>query len=997
MGKRRKGGWFSMIFGVVMLGACLVLLTMVGLSLSGRLPAFLASAFSPVIAALGFGYSSTLALLPFSIFCGALGICTFLFRRRKPFSFLTFPLWILLFATANFFSGIQSGHAFPQLAYQRLLSDGKPLREAALWVVLLMIAELVVLVLLILLAKPLNAHYRKKQEFKAKQEAARLASQPEETAAPVLSKRQMRREEKRKAKEAKKLAKAAGKKGTSGDDVPEPGEERTTVVVPDRASREEALRFPSFMEVPKLDHLKRKNPEVPTEDPAPLQDSSPAQGDANPLGKGVVSLKTLEVIRDEVTRTNPIDPPPVAAADVKEKPVPRKTLSGFLQGALEAVGKAPKSQTKAASENTPSFGHGKGLLVEAVEENQRKHKDLAKMGSSFSKPIEDVPELSETPPAPLQQPAPVLSSRQPVFFTPSGPIDIPAPETPVSPPPEMVTRQERVVPPAAPNPPAPTSKPASQPVAQTPEKQEEAAVGDELQSESGVGGLSSANQGKSALLNRLNLDYHIPPTSILTDYPSSGSDVDAATVEKGDRLVQTLDEFHVKVELKDIIKGPTVTMFEIMPAPGVRVTQIENLADNIQLRLPATQVRIVAPIPGKTVVGVEIPNAKRDTVGFKEMIPAMDLKNYMIPMVLGRNLLGQPVVIDVSTTPHLLIAGATGSGKSVCVNSLICSILFRKSPKDVRLILVDPKIVELQIYNGIPHLLTPVITDPKRTLKALDFCLWEMERRYKLLQGLNARNILGYNEKVSQGHILREKLPYIVVIIDEFADLMHTVGKEMETKVSRLTAMSRAVGIHLVLATQRPSVNVITGIIKTNIPSRIAFAVTSGQDSRIIIEQMGAEKLLGKGDMLYLSSSDPAAARIQGAFLSDGEVERVVDFAKQQGVEDYIDESFFEDEPEKGDQSDVDDGEMIGGDDDNDDELMRKALDIVVERKAASASYLQRRLRIGYNRAARLVEEMEEQGYVGPANGSKPRPLLRYPGSVSLGQQDAGDIVQGGP
>jgi S-DNA-T family DNA segregation ATPase FtsK/SpoIIIE len=405
----------------------------------------------------------------------------------------------------------------------------------------------------------------------------------------------------------------------------------------------------------------------------------------------------------------------------------------------------------------------------------------------------------------------------------------------------------------------------------------------------------------------------------------------------------------------------------------------------------------VAPIPGKTVVGVEIPNAKRDTVGFKEMIPAMDLKNYMIPMVLGRNLLGQPVVIDVSTTPHLLIAGATGSGKSVCVNSLICSILFRKSPKDVRLILVDPKIVELQIYNGIPHLLTPVITDPKRTLKALDFCLWEMERRYKLLQGLNARNILGYNEKVAQGHILREKLPYIVVIIDEFADLMHTVGKEMETKVSRLTAMSRAVGIHLVLATQRPSVNVITGIIKTNIPSRIAFAVTSGQDSRIIIEQMGAEKLLGKGDMLYLSSSDPAAARIQGAFLSDGEVERVVDFAKQQGVEDYIDESFFEDEPEKGDQSDVDDGEMIGGDDDNDDELMRKALDIVVERKAASASYLQRRLRIGYNRAARLVEEMEEQGYVGPANGSKPRPLLRYPGSVSLGQQDAGDIVQGGP
>jgi S-DNA-T family DNA segregation ATPase FtsK/SpoIIIE len=292
----------------------------------------------------------------------------------------------------------------------------------------------------------------------------------------------------------------------------------------------------------------------------------------------------------------------------------------------------------------------------------------------------------------------------------------------------------------------------------------------------------------------------------------------------------------------------------------------------------------------------------------------------------------------------------------------------------VRLILVDPKIVELSIYNGIPHLLTPVIHDPKKTLKAFDFCLYEMDRRYRLLQGINARNILGYNEKIVQERLAREKLPYIVVVIDEFADLMHTVGKELENKVSRLAAMSRAVGIHLVLATQRPSVDVITGVIKTNIPTRIAFAVTSTTDSRIIIDEGGAEKLLGKGDMLYLASSDPTPERIQGAFLSDKEVEQVVQFASKQGVADFIDESFFEeDEP-------ISNGSSFDSSDNNDDEaLMEQALAIVIERKSASASYLQRRLKIGYNRAARLVEQMEDLGYVGPPNGSKPRELLRIP------------------
>jgi S-DNA-T family DNA segregation ATPase FtsK/SpoIIIE len=344
-------------------------------------------------------------------------------------------------------------------------------------------------------------------------------------------------------------------------------------------------------------------------------------------------------------------------------------------------------------------------------------------------------------------------------------------------------------------------------------------------------------------------------------------------------------------------------------------------------------------------------------------------------MVLGRKITGEPVVIELTQTPHLLIAGATGSGKSVCVNSLISSILYRKSPKDVRLILVDPKIVELRIYNGIPHLLTPVITEPKKTIKALEFCLYEMSRRYNLLNSIAVRNITAYNKKIKEQKLAREKLPYIVVIIDEFADLMNTVGKELETLLARLAAMARAVGIHLVLATQRPSANVITGIIKSNLPTRIAFMVASQIDSRIIIDGSGAEKLLGKGDMLFAPGWDPSSVRLQGAFLSDEEVERVVEYAKSQGEPDYLDEAFFEDE----DTATEENGDEESPYADNDDALMEKALKIVVERQSASASYLQRRLKIGYNRAARLVEQMEEDGYVGPARGSKPRELLRFP------------------
>ena len=344
-----------------------------------------------------------------------------------------------------------------------------------------------------------------------------------------------------------------------------------------------------------------------------------------------------------------------------------------------------------------------------------------------------------------------------------------------------------------------------------------------------------------------------------------------------------------------------------------------------------------------------------------------------IPVILGKDISGEPRLIDLAKTPHLLIAGSTGSGKSVCVNSLILSILYKRNPNQVKLILIDPKVVELKLYNDIPHLLTPVITEPKKALQSLQYCLCEMERRYALLDNMGVRDISNFNRRIEERHLMQEKLPYIVVIIDEFADLMATTGRELESIVARLTAMSRAVGIHLVLATQRPSVNVITGLIKANIPSRIAFMVASRTDSNIIIDQIGAEKLLGKGDMLYASATDPFPVRIQGTLVSDDEVEKVVDYVKQYGEPDYIDDEIFvEDDEEENDGN-------LGLFGEGDDPLYDKALEIVVQSGKASASYLQRRLKIGYNRAARLVEEMEERGIVGPQNGSKPREVIYVP------------------
>jgi S-DNA-T family DNA segregation ATPase FtsK/SpoIIIE len=444
--------------------------------------------------------------------------------------------------------------------------------------------------------------------------------------------------------------------------------------------------------------------------------------------------------------------------------------------------------------------------------------------------------------------------------------------------------------------------------------------------------------------------------------------IDQETTDQSEILRHTLQQFSIEAEVTGIRKGPVITMFEILPAPGVKLTRIVNLADNIALALAAASVRIVAPIPGKHAVGIEVPNKRRHLVTFSEILNDDEFRegDHGIPVALGKDITGEAQIVDLTKTPHVLIAGATGAGKSVCVNSIITSILYARDPDEVNMILIDPKIVELKFYNDIPHLLTPVVTDPKKAFQALQWCLFEMERRYSLLDAMAVRDIKSYNRKIVEKKIATVKLPYIVVVVDEFADLMATSGKELESTLARLAAMSRAVGIHLVLATQRPSTDVITGLIKANIPSRIAFMVASKVDSRIIIDAVGAEKLLGKGDMLFTSSWDPFPKRIQGAFLSEAEVEEVVKHVKEMGSPDYIDDEIFIEE----DESSINAGEL-------DDPLMQKAIDIVISANKASASYLQRRLSIGYNRAARLIEEMEEMGIVGPANGSKPREILR--------------------
>lgn len=441
-------------------------------------------------------------------------------------------------------------------------------------------------------------------------------------------------------------------------------------------------------------------------------------------------------------------------------------------------------------------------------------------------------------------------------------------------------------------------------------------------------------------------------------------------IENAGKLEGILNDFGVDAKVIQVTKGPSVTRFEIQPSPGVKVSKIVNLQDDIALGLAASGVRMEAPIPGKAAIGIEVPNSKQTAVFLREVLDSKEFTTTKkkLAFALGKDIAGKCVVGDLATMPHMLIAGATGSGKSVCINTLIVSLLYKYSPKEVRLLMVDPKVVELSVYNGIPHLLIPVVTDPKKAAAALNWAVNEMNKRYKLFADASVRNIESYNSLFDKG-LIEEKLPYTVIIVDELADLMMACPNDVEDYICRLAQMARAAGMHLIIATQRPSVDVITGVIKANIPSRISFAVSSGIDSRTILDQTGAEKLLGRGDMLYCPIGENKPIRVQGAFISEEEVEKVVSFIKDEEEIDYEESIIAHIESESKDTGKVSDG--------NDgDELINEAIKVVVEYNQASTSFLQRKLRVGFNRASRIMDELEERGIISERDGSRPRQVL---------------------
>ncbi|MEF3318372.1 FtsK/SpoIIIE family DNA translocase [Peptoniphilus grossensis] len=482
--------------------------------------------------------------------------------------------------------------------------------------------------------------------------------------------------------------------------------------------------------------------------------------------------------------------------------------------------------------------------------------------------------------------------------------------------------------------------------------------------------------------NKKEYTYTYPDTALLDRLKSKGGFSKDEVMEKGRIIENTMRNFGIESKVVAINRGPVITSYELKPAPGIKLSRIVGLSDNIAMALASSDLRIEAPIPGKTVVGIEVPNSEKDAVGLKELIDSNEFKTIKsdLPLALGKDVEGNILISGMEDMPHLLIAGATGSGKSVCINSIITSVIYKSSPKDVKLMLIDPKVVELSVYNGIPHLLIDVVTNPKKAAFALNWAVDEMEKRYLAFAENHVRDLKGYNKKMVEEGREDEKLPKILIIVDELADLMMVASKEIEEYIARLAQKARAAGMHLILATQRPSVDVITGTIKANIPSRIAFAVASSVDSRTILDMGGAEKLLGKGDMLFYPSKYPKPKRIQGALISDSEVERVVDFVKNNNeiktsLESKI-EKAIEDKKIKVD--------------DEKDPLFKEAVELVVNDEQASISYIQRKLKVGYSRAGRIVDQMEEMGIIGPHEGSKPRKLLKTKEEIDiiLGDED---------
>ncbi len=469
-------------------------------------------------------------------------------------------------------------------------------------------------------------------------------------------------------------------------------------------------------------------------------------------------------------------------------------------------------------------------------------------------------------------------------------------------------------------------------------------------------------------------NFEFPPIELLSQGSSKGSrGSKKALTDIATKLQKTLYSFGVSAKVENVSVGPAITRYELKPAEGVRVSKIAKLADDIALNLAAESIRIEAPIPGKQAVGIEIPNKDKESVALRDILQSDEFTEAKskLAFAIGKNVAGESVVTDIAKMPHVLIAGSTGSGKSVCINTLITSILYKAKPSEVKLLMVDPKVVELSVYNGIPHLLIPVVTDPKKAAGALSWAVQEMVNRYSLFAEKGVRDIKGYNAILDQEQI-EGKLPQIVIIIDELADLMMVAPNDVEDAICRLAQMARAAGMHLVIATQRPSVDVITGIIKANIPSRIAFAVSSQVDSRTILDQAGAEKLLGKGDMLFYPSGVPKPIRLQGAFISDGEVEKIVDFLKKDGEVTYNDDIL-----EKIEKANSTDKELAeNSEDDEADPFLADAIEAVIEIGSASASLIQRKFKVGYARAGRIIDQMEERGIISGYQGSKPREVL---------------------
>ena len=469
------------------------------------------------------------------------------------------------------------------------------------------------------------------------------------------------------------------------------------------------------------------------------------------------------------------------------------------------------------------------------------------------------------------------------------------------------------------------------------------------------------------------IEYEFPSIELLEkpQISKDGANTEKQLRENGDKLIETLKSFGVDAHVLEISKGPTVTRYEIAPSAGVKVSKITNLADDIALNLAATGVRIEAPIPGKAAVGIEIANRDVNTVTLREVIDTREFKNFgsKLAVALGKDISGKPIIIDIAKMPHLLIAGATGAGKSVCINALITSILYKANPNEVKLVMIDPKVVELGVYNGTPHLLIPVVTDPKKAAGALNWAVTEMTERYKLFADNDVRNISGYNELMEMNGTPENKMPQIVIIIDELADLMMVAPSDVENYICRLAQMARAAGMHLVIATQRPSVNIITGTIKANIPSRISFMVSSQIDSRTILDMGGAEKLIGRGDMLYMPIGASKPTRLQCSFVSDKEVENIVAAVSKDFTPQYKEDIIEQIEKEEEYNPDGDDA----GDAD---ELLASAIEMVIDAGQISTSLLQRRFSIGYNRAGRIIDQMEARGIISGLDGNKPRKAL---------------------